>query len=1025
MNKSWDRKRCIYYLFIAYMVGISSFLPAHTVYTGKVSEHPENKIGLNDICDKGIELADHMSECEFGSKFSVSGIIDLKGGTLSLTSDMKCDSGTVFQSLGTINGNGNIIELPIGYQSYMIPNDSLHTHITNHAFMTLEKRAGAVGWACNNGENIWSEASFDNDQKQATITLYKFVNKELRPIGKKELPAGCRALAWHPFEDKFLVGLTAEGQHSTLCWGRYKGEGEEIELRPVGAYTDEISIISFSPTGEHVAIGYANKPEIMIFACTADGFVHHAKLTVERGDNTFTKIFCCAWDDTGTYLALGTNYALSKKHTLFVYEKQDNKSYERVGAAAIEGNVSSLSWYRPSMEESSALLVGLAGINKTESRSFLHEYRYSSEEGLMHVKAYNIPYHVYALAWNAAYHYLALSVSDDQGYSFVGFYALHEREMVRCGAVSHSTPHYIVKWAGDRPLACSVNARGNVHFYSLGKWCTLKNVGVVLNSPANLSAPCMIEENVHIHGNYALTLGKETMFSVHEESTLSFHNLALYPQKELSVYGAPSSHLIFRDTTIHAPNGLYCEGIKPLFEGENALQGYVNADVVAKDNTQITLLADTTFIGNFDVEGEVTIDCQGYQLDIASCKITLAEKAKLRIIGGTVVGLLPSHSEEMRIFKRESLMQLMHMNVMVENSDAVLEEGLLVFGQSVFVYCSDKAYQLMNTAYQGTGEITFIEWVKQRGTLLQMYKSEEHQTSSVLQMIDKNFTATQDMMIHDQLPLHIAANITIDAAGHSLIFKGEGPGIILKRNVTLTIKDAVLKNFALHHIYAEPGARIVWSGTSVIHCNRDGILDMPWEFHGKARIQANGMSIRFSQAGSFIVEADGHLTLEHLIVRNVTDSRLVLKSTMSMLSTSQVTVILKDTYHFSQGCLVATNDLEFKNGTFYLKDQGNLLLENAALTFSQGATLRCEVEQETPLLFRGEEGTLSFDRGNLTLEKGRLVLLPRCFRAKGECLFEDKANGIFIGSNTTPVKLDIAALKAQVVGHFYFSNEQK
>lgn len=72
----------------------------------------DNTIGAFGWFQNGFSLEDASTTCTFQSVYPVSGVVDLNGGSLYLDHDLTFKNPTVLQGLGSIWGNGRVLQLP-------------------------------------------------------------------------------------------------------------------------------------------------------------------------------------------------------------------------------------------------------------------------------------------------------------------------------------------------------------------------------------------------------------------------------------------------------------------------------------------------------------------------------------------------------------------------------------------------------------------------------------------------------------------------------------------------------------------------------------------------------------------------------------------------------------------------------------------------------------------------------------------------------------------------------------------------
>ncbi len=265
----------------------------------------------------GFVLADSAVTGFFDSFFSVSGDIDLRGGTLVLLRDLIFSNNVRLRNLGNVVGNNHTLDVFGAQKIPFFDFNCFYEFITTIAFGIDNT---CVDWAF---DNTYIAFGFDFGASSgvavlefngATLVLSDFI---VVPTGAVQV----NSVRWRPGE--YLIAMVRDqNATSELDIVDFAPGGPTLSLvDSLNIATDNITACAWRPDGAYLAIG-GDVPSAQLSVIPVDGAGNLDVgniVTVAITPDRAVQLEALDWDPTGNFLAVGVA-DIGSESDLLIYE---------------------------------------------------------------------------------------------------------------------------------------------------------------------------------------------------------------------------------------------------------------------------------------------------------------------------------------------------------------------------------------------------------------------------------------------------------------------------------------------------------------------------------------------------------------------------------------------------------------------------------------------------------------------------------------------------------------------------------
>jgi len=831
------------------------------------------------------------------------------------------------------------------------------------------------------------------------------------------LPAGARAIAWHPLLARGVVGILDRAGSPTLHAFEYDKKTRTVALDEIEVVTDAVSAVGWSPDGSLLAVAtYGVTPQLWVFAVEGDAFVLRTQITLPLAGDS--KVYACAWNAQSNTLIIGCNASLHAPQ-LLAYRVDENEII-LLAQEAFDAHASSVS-FMPRHDD--VFFVGLAG---GSAQPKLRSYRLT-DGGIEPYLNYEMETDVYDMAWHDQGRLFTLLTKTEQGYGQLVVYEQKGEKIVRCDVLTASDRQYRIDWAAHDTVAVGIDQRGVVQQYITDTALHLHDVTIVCNSPVHLQVPLCMEGNVLLHGNlHVLQVPENAVWYLKPNTSTHVRQIYISGPDVIHIRGEEGSAIIFDEVRIQVPAcALYVPGE---LRGVCHIQGVFEGTLVMTPQSRVLLTGDTELVGSFAIAGDVVFQGNGEVLDVSRAFFSLAPGARLSFSGVTLTGV-GAQDEQFACVDRQGVVRCVQSTVVLQR-DIVLSQGSITLEGGTRVRYEQEEYYVQRATYQSGRDTSLWQVMRRSGTT--MHGRSVLPTSSEQPVIvdTDRYVLEGNLTLTAKSPLHIKKSTTIVGRGHTLwCTPGAGARIILSPGVHLEFQDTYVEHLSPCMIQGTETNAVVWGDGSVVSLSGDGRLPCEWRCVGTVVLDGNGSTVEVATNTPLCVEADSIAHLRNICFSGVQGDALRCCDDSAQVHCHQVHIALSGDWTVGAGGWhwFGMSEIAGPHMLIYATSAQGSVESLSTLCISDECIVHyCPRNGRSDgLQCRDHTTTLMFSNAQLRtsapcwLGSGRFV-------CKGSVVLRDEGGGIFLGEERGSVRmkfLPLSPCSVQVIGTVCVYNE--
>lgn len=390
----------------------------------------------------GFVLYDSSASFSFNAYFPVQGLAGFNGGICYLMRDMHFDSYTDIETSGTIQGNFHTLEFaPRSEILYFPAGEQFRVFDSKSTVTTVY----SVDWAPTD-TYLLAGTALSSTSSELQIFTWDQENKELIPTSGFNLSVGVNEVEWQPVSSPpyIFAASTTDGVR-TFTFDTSSNTVIAIDTKATGSASPALV---WAPSGGYLAISSTSNAvagsDILAIFSVSSGVMTRITTTNTLQTNRRAQRAALAWDNTGSYLAVGTSKYVPGAGTnaatlfLFYYNGSTLSLTQSIripptGPSSRGSGIGCLAW----SHDGALLAVGLVATSG-ESNSPINKIRMFSFNGssFNEVTAYynGETQNVYNIVWE----------DDDSNLAYVrGIGASYELQ----GCVVNRTTQKLETWA--------------------------------------------------------------------------------------------------------------------------------------------------------------------------------------------------------------------------------------------------------------------------------------------------------------------------------------------------------------------------------------------------------------------------------------------------------------------------------------------------------------------------------------------------------------------------------------------------
>lgn len=273
---------------------------AVTLFNNQVPLVNADRIAGFAALNAGFFFSNVATTVLFDSFFSVSGNIQLNGGTLNLNQDLILQDSANLVSLGAINGNLHQLELAPGMSTIPSAQAQSGCAISFITDVAQLDSANAVDWS---PDSQYVVVAIDDAGGAANqMLVYSFNGTALTFVVGVDVGLDGNSVNWHPTNDWIAFGRDSGGGSEVYIYEFNRGVGT-LTLLSSASIAGNVNSVVWHPLGGHLAIGSNdNAIRVRVYVVSGAGILG-ANVTVDPGADANN----VAWNKAGTFLAVGTD----------------------------------------------------------------------------------------------------------------------------------------------------------------------------------------------------------------------------------------------------------------------------------------------------------------------------------------------------------------------------------------------------------------------------------------------------------------------------------------------------------------------------------------------------------------------------------------------------------------------------------------------------------------------------------------------------------------------------------------------
>ncbi len=383
----------------AIVVGSNSAVSYEAHTTFPVQDDDNTMYGFGWFAN-GFRLENAATTCIFDSILPVSGVIYLSGGILYLQKDLRTDSYTAINSMGSIYGNNHFFDLSPSVSQFIvdIAGDDPLALLDS---LNLGQNVNSVDWSY---DDQYVAVGIRNTADGHQLKIYYFDGVSLTLTASADYDGGNNlvwSVRWHPSQYYVAVG---KGDDGSLPWDLalfYFNVSNGIFSNVFGKEDITYNAVSWSPNGDLLAAGrdsvVAGDAEVELYRFS-EGTLTLMDTYKERdiypvAYDREVQRSAMDFDPTGSYLAVGFEKEDGTgEHELLIFHINESLALTVTASVDVGKTVRALDW----SPTGTFIAVGLsAGTKRIRVYSFI-----TATGVLLQVSKITEGVNTYAIDWD-------------------------------------------------------------------------------------------------------------------------------------------------------------------------------------------------------------------------------------------------------------------------------------------------------------------------------------------------------------------------------------------------------------------------------------------------------------------------------------------------------------------------------------------------------------------------------------------------------------------------------------------------
>ncbi|MCK4265430.1 hypothetical protein KAW80_03670 [Candidatus Babeliales bacterium] len=478
--------------------------------------------------DEGFALQNYLTSCTYNALYPVTGLINLKGGTLYLQRDLAFDGLSSIESIGNISGQGNIIDFSttmtklIFDKGVPVP-DLVFQQENNASIYTLD-------WSFD-GKYLAVGFEDDPDVFPYMLRVYYFDGLTLTLTGSWDMDAGgfdrIECVRWHP-SLYFLATGKQDGSAGGFDLATFKFTPEIGEFSNVFQLEDTTKrSLSWDPAGNFLIVQGYSITEIQIFSFDSGTGVLSVVDTVDRSPNRNPYgNNCIKWSPGSDYFAVGfLKSTTGGENELDIYYFDGATITDTGLGANLDLHVSAIDW----SPTGSFIAVGIG--SSGVSRLRVYEHRVWNGTLVEIFALSDLDFRPRSIQWSEDGNRLLVSSLTVSGDTEVRLYNFDKATgtLTLLRELEMSTYQWDIRWTPNNDFFATGGMTGLISVYTdLRPEACLEDLTIRLAADLELSTTLQIKGLCTIDGgNRKLIFGSDGILSLQPSSTLKLKNLNL------------------------------------------------------------------------------------------------------------------------------------------------------------------------------------------------------------------------------------------------------------------------------------------------------------------------------------------------------------------------------------------------------------------------------------------------------------------------------------------------------------------
>jgi|GEM_PF-2556123 WD40 repeat protein len=735
--------------------------------------------------DEGFSFSNSVVECTFDGALPLKGPIDMRRGKLVLNQDIIFNNDTRIDSIGSIYGNGHIVNLPESVNKINCSKELPFLNLIDEK--VLSKNVNNVAWSV---DGRFIACMSDEDRRGEELNIYSFEDGKLVFNDSVSIPSFGYALAWHSSSQYIVAGR--QGRKKELRLYRFNSDSGEIGDYISFEQKGSINTFSWNPQfkdyltvcADHTS---SSAGELIIYLLQKG---ENPSLIKKFGVNIDHDVTSASWSSDGKYLAVGCSSGLEFRIFSF-----DEANFYEVASLQTGHSISSVSW----KGGSSYIACGL-GLGASSQRLRVYNFDSETKQLSEYLSARtNESSIVYSIDWAADENCLAVGKSygcdtevsvykfDETKKTLSLICSKQKDDSVNSVCWNHDGTFFVI---GDDGCSLSVYEAET----ETNKDIVFDNVKLFLHSDVDLTDSIILKGSCVINGG-CLNLANGGALVIAEDSSLNLKNTVIKGLGSVGdgqiIFSADNSSLYLSQAMLGFSNDvttnigkIYVNNVSTILSND--------FDWTLKDDALLTIDGTTLKIESFSNNKLKTIFYdEGCLFLVNSGTIKRTESSE---------DLMPYINElDSRVNTAESEIDNLALEItstyltfakvctdidvssfrgepgdLVLQHDLYFEDGRKIIGTGV-IDLKNKEIVFGREFLEWDNDLT---WVGNNGSI----------------------ELKEDSSLFNQWAFE--GTVIVDGNGHELLLK-EGSRFVIKKNSTLKIQNMILSDINNHEIVCE------------------------------------------------------------------------------------------------------------------------------------------------------------------------------------------------------------------------------